>query len=85
MNCFLDPERGESFRLHVCGEVIAVEHWADGSRSIKFTLALEHQDARYQCGVLGCNGRTGVLEFTDDECLLKFIRPSKSKGNLTNE
>lgn len=72
-----DLKRGDIFRLHVFGQVVAVEAVADGKR-IKVALVLEHQGARRQCGVV--TGSSGsALEFTDDGCFLKFIcKPSRT-------
>jgi len=68
---------GDVFRLHVYGEVVAVNLVADGKR-VKVRLVLEDQGRRCNSGFLGSD-RDHALEFTDSGCTLQFLcRPGRA-------
>jgi len=68
---------GDVFRMHVCGEVVAVDLVADGKR-VKVRLALENQGRRCNSGFLGSD-RDHSLQFTDAGCTLEFLcRPGRA-------
>jgi hypothetical protein len=68
--------RGDRFRMHIYGEVIALESIAGGKR-IKIRLSLEDQGQRTNSGFPSKGSHRG-LEFTDAGHSLEFIcRPGR--------
>src|SRR6516165_5549427 len=83
-----DLEVGDIFRLHLYGEVVAIESVADGKR-VRVKLALEDQGQRQNRGRLSPRDeharRNPGLEFTDDGCTLEFLCPPGRKFALHND
>jgi hypothetical protein len=67
-----DLQRGDVFRMHVYGEVIAVEPVAGGKR-MKVRIALENQGGRSNGGALNNHPGAGDVEFTDEGSTLEFL------------
>ena len=67
-----DLIRGDVFRLHVYGDVLAAIPVAGGKR-VKVTIALENQGQRWNCGALTGSDRPYPLEFLDAGHVLEFI------------
>jgi hypothetical protein len=62
---------GDTFRLHIYGQVVAVGPVAGGKR-VKIRIALEDQGQRRNCGAFG-KGTKRELEFTDDAHIVEFL------------
>ena len=68
---------GDVFRLHIYGEVLAVNRVADDKR-IKVKIELENQGRRDNSGFT-YGGSANALEFTDAGYVLEFIcRPGRA-------
>jgi hypothetical protein len=72
-----DLEIGDTFRLHVHGQVLAVESVADGKR-MRIKIELEDQGRRRNSGTLTNGPSRAAIEFTDNGHVLEFLcRPGR--------